>query len=74
MGGGLALVLFLSGATGVLGILDRARGGIHVTLFLAVLLGVQWLVLLFALVAWLFRRKGAEGQGRGGNNNPRSKF
>ncbi|MCB1129688.1 MAG: DUF2868 domain-containing protein [Verrucomicrobiae bacterium] len=61
VGGGLALVLFLSGATGVLGILDRARGGIHVTLFLAVLLGVQWLVLLFALVAWLFRRKGAEG-------------
>lgn len=59
--GGLALAMFLAGVSGVLGLLDRARGGMHVTLFLAVLIGGQWLVLLVAALAWVFRRKGAEG-------------
>ena len=41
--------------------LDRERGGINVTLFLAILLGGQWLVLFLAAIAWLVRRRAAEG-------------
>lgn len=58
---GLALLLFLTGVTSVLGLWERDRGGINVTLFTAVLLGVQWLVLLGAALAWLFRRRVGEG-------------
>lgn len=60
-GGGLGLLLFLAGVSGALGMLDRDRGGIHVTLFLAVLIGGQWLVLVLAFFAWLLRRRAAEG-------------
>lgn len=56
--GGLA---WLAGISGVLGLLDRTRGGMDVVLFLAVLLGVQWLILVAALLAWLFRRRVGEG-------------
>lgn len=52
---------FISGASAVLGFLDRTRGGIDVPLFLAILIGAQWLILVFALIAWLMRRKAAEG-------------
>jgi len=41
--------------------LDRTRGGIDVLLFLAILLGVQWLILLMAVFAWIFRHKTASG-------------
>lgn len=58
---GLLLMMLLGGASTVIGLLDRERGGIHVTLFLAILIGGQWLVLLLALVAWLMRRKAADG-------------
>lgn len=58
---GLALVTFLAGISAALGMLDRDRGGIHVALFLAVLIGGQWLVLMLAAVAWLLRRRAAEG-------------
>ena len=61
LGSILALVMFLCGISGVLGILDRARGGIHVTLFLVILIGGQWLVLLLAALAWLLRGRAAEG-------------
>ena len=61
VGGGLALFMMVAGISAVHGMLDRERGGINVTLFLAVLIGGQWLVLLFAGVAWVFRRKAAEG-------------
>ena len=60
VGFGLGLVLFLAGVSGVLGLLDRSRGGIDVVLFLAILIGVQWLILLSAAVGWLFRRRAGE--------------
>lgn len=61
VGGGLSLVAMLSGISAVLGLLDRERGGINVSLFLAILIGGQWLVLLLACTAWLMRRRAAEG-------------
>ncbi|MGL5017621.1 MAG: DUF2868 domain-containing protein [Luteolibacter sp.] len=61
VGGGLSLGMVLLGISAVLGMLDRERGGIHVTLFLAILIGGQWLVLFLAGVAWLLRRRAAEG-------------
>lgn len=61
VGGGLGVFLFLAGVSGVLGMLDRERGGIHVTFFLAILIGGQWLILLLALLAWLLRRRAVEG-------------
>lgn len=61
VGGGLSLFMFLAGISALLGMLDRERGGINVTLFLAILIGGQWLVLIFATVAWLMRGRAAEG-------------
>ena len=61
VGSGLALVMFLAGISGVLGLVDRAKSGIHVTLFLAILIGGQWLILALAAVAWLMRRRAADG-------------
>lgn len=58
---GLAVVLFSAGVTGALGLLDHERSGINVTLFLAILIGVQWLVLVLAILSWLLRRRAAEG-------------
>jgi hypothetical protein len=52
---------WLAGVSGVLGLFDRARGGIDVVVFLAVLLGFQWVILLGALPAWLFRRRAGDG-------------
>ncbi|MEO8616686.1 MAG: DUF2868 domain-containing protein [Luteolibacter sp.] len=57
----LVLVTFLAGISAVLGLLDRDRGGINVVLFLAILIGGQWLVLLLAMLAWLMRGRAAEG-------------
>jgi hypothetical protein len=57
VGAGLVCLLFLAGASAVLGLFDRQRGGIHVGLFLALLLGVQWLILLVTVSAWLLRRR-----------------
>ena len=59
--GGLSLFTFLGGISAALGMLDRERGGINVTLFLAILIGGQWLVLILAAIAWLVRRRAAEG-------------
>ena len=61
VGGCLALAAFLAGISAVLGLLDRERGGVNVVLFLAILIGGQWLVLVLALFAWLMRRRAAEG-------------
>lgn len=61
VGGGLALFMFIAGISAVHGMLDAERGGINVTLFLAILIGGQWLVLLLATSAWLLRRRAAEG-------------
>ncbi len=61
VGAGLAVVMFLAGISAVLGLLDRERGGINVVLFLAVLLGGQWLVLVLAMAGWLLRGRAAEG-------------
>jgi hypothetical protein len=61
VGGGLSLVIFLLGISAVFGMLDRQRGGINVTVFLAILVGGQWLVLLLAGVAWSMRWRAAEG-------------
>ncbi len=52
---------WLAGVSGVLGLFDRARGGIDVVVFLAVLLGLQWVILLGALPAWLLRRRAGDG-------------
>jgi hypothetical protein len=61
VGSGLALLAFLAGFSAVLGMVDRERAGVNVTLFLAILIGGQWLVLVFAALAWLMRRRAAEG-------------
>jgi hypothetical protein len=61
VGSVLALGMFLSGISGVLGMVDRDKAGVHVTLFLAILIGGQWLVLILAAMAWLMRRRAAEG-------------
>ena len=58
---GLGALMFLAGLSGALGMLDREKDGVHVTLFLAVLIGGQWLVLLLAMLAWLTRRRAAMG-------------
>jgi hypothetical protein len=58
---GLASLLFVSGVVSTLGLLDRERGGINVTLFFAILIGGQWLILGLAGAAWLLRRKAAGG-------------
>lgn len=61
VGAGLALFLFLTGISASLGMLDRGRGGINVSLFIVILIGGQWLVLILAALAWLMRRRAAEG-------------
>ncbi|MEO7100441.1 MAG: DUF2868 domain-containing protein [Luteolibacter sp.] len=61
VGACLVLVTFLAGISSVLGLLDRGKGGINVVLFLAILIGGQWLILLLAIFAWLMRRRAAEG-------------
>lgn len=58
---GLSAITFLAGFSAVLGLLDQGRGGINVLLFLAILIGGQWLVLVLATIAWLFRRRAADG-------------
>lgn len=57
----LAVLMFLAGISGVLGMVDREKAGVNVTLFLAILIGGQWLLLLIAGVAWLLRRRAADG-------------
>lgn len=59
----LTLLLWLSGVSAVLGLVDRERGGMNVTLMMAVLVGGQWLLLLIALVGWLVRRRVGDGLG-----------
>lgn len=61
VGGLLGMLAWLSGISAVLGLLDRTRGGINVTLFVAILLGGQWIILTLSVLAWLFRRKAGEG-------------
>lgn len=58
---GLMPVMLLGGISAVIGLLDRERGGIHVTLFLAILIGGQWLILAGAMLAWLIRGRAADG-------------
>jgi hypothetical protein len=55
------LLVFLAGISAVVGLVDRARGGIHITLFLAVLIGVQWLLLVLAGLAWCVRGRASGG-------------
>lgn len=57
----LSALLFLSGIGAVMGVVDSAKAGVHVTLFLAVILGGQWLLLALGAAAWLLRRRGADG-------------
>lgn len=61
VGAALVLGMFVAGIAAVLGLLDRTRTGVPVTLFVAILLGGQWLVLLLAAVAWLLRHRAAGG-------------
>jgi len=55
------LLAAAAGISAVIGMLDPARGGMNVAVFLAVIIGGQWLLLVFALLAWLFRRRAGEG-------------
>ncbi len=57
----LAGVMVLAGIGAVLGMVDAAKAGVHVTLYLVILLGGQWLILAMAGLAWIFRRRGAAG-------------
>lgn len=57
----LGALMFLSGIGAVMGMVDAGKAGVHVTLFMAILLGGQWVILLLAGLAWLFRRRGAAG-------------
>ncbi|WAC19609.1 DUF2868 domain-containing protein [Luteolibacter sp. SL250] len=49
------------GANVVRILVDQKIGGMNVVHYLAVVLGSQWLVLVVALAAWLFRRRSASG-------------
>ncbi len=57
---GLFLLALSAGITTVLGLWDRERGGINVTVFFGVVLGVQFVILIGAWLAWLFRRRAGE--------------
>ena len=57
----VSVMLWLSGVSAVLGLLDRTRGGLNVTLVLAVLVGGQWLLLLTASLGWLLRHRAGDG-------------
>lgn len=57
----VGVVFFLLGIAGVWGLRDVGRGGVHAPLFLVVLVGVQWLVLVVAFLAWLARGRVAGG-------------
>ncbi len=59
--GCLGLAAWLAGMVAVLGMWDRERGGVNVILFLAVLIGLQWLLLVVALLGWKFGKRTAEG-------------
>ena len=61
VGTGAVVAMYLLGVSATVGLVDRARLGMHVMLFLAILLGTQWLVLTLAVVAWLMRRRAADG-------------
>jgi hypothetical protein len=50
----------LAGATTVFGLWEQPRSGINVSLFLALILGTQWLLLIGALLAWIFRHRTGE--------------
>lgn len=64
VGAGLAVLMFVAGISGVLGMLDRARAGVNVSLFLAILIGGQWLLMGLAMAGWLLRgRAGSAGIG-----------
>jgi hypothetical protein len=60
---GIALVAMLGGGSAVLGMVDAARGGVNVVVFLGVVLGVQGLLLAVALGAVVLRRRGMIGFG-----------
>ena len=57
----LAVLMFMSGASCVLGLVDPDRRGINVALFLAILIGGQWLLLIIAIAIWLLRSRANAG-------------
>lgn len=59
----LMVVALMAGISAVLGMLDRSRGGIHAVWFLAVVLGLQFLLLAAAFAAFVFRRRVGDGFG-----------
>jgi hypothetical protein len=63
VGAGFAVLMFLAGISGVLGMVDRSRAGVNVSLFLAVLIGGQWMLLLLAIAGWLARGRAQGGLG-----------
>lgn len=61
LGGLLALSGCFVGAGLVPSLVHRELGGINVVIFLAAVIGVQWLVLVVAAITWIFRRNAAGG-------------
>ncbi|MGD7653961.1 MAG: DUF2868 domain-containing protein [Verrucomicrobiales bacterium] len=61
VGSVLGIMAAMAGASAVVGMLDREKGGVPVSLFLAILVGGQWLLLVAAVVGWALRGKAAEG-------------
>lgn len=57
----LAALMGLLGMLAVFGMLDRERAGLHVLLFLAILIGGQWLVLLLVGIGCLARGRTGGG-------------
>lgn len=57
----LSVAMVLAGVGAMLGLVDSRRGGVHVTLALAVLLGGQWLLLALAAGGWVVRRRVGDG-------------
>jgi Protein of unknown function (DUF2868) len=58
-GSGLAVLAVFAGISGVIGMVNPQVHGLHLVMFLALLIGGQWLVLALAALAWAVRRRSA---------------
>jgi len=55
------LLTFVAGVTAVSGLVDRDRGGIHVGLFLVILIGGQWLLIVASILLGGLRKSFGKG-------------
>jgi hypothetical protein len=61
LGVGLWLFGGVAGGGMVSSLMQRDLGGLNVVIFMALVIGLQWLVLVTATILWAFRRKAAGG-------------